>query len=251
MSQKGEKYARAMERRLDKLEKQITFAFDRSRTEREQFFEMLYEAEERRAEDRDNDAKYARRRERAAENSARKWRAASMICLAAAILAAVLLMAAMSAAAESGTPEGTVGEEPVIVQAMEPVQTMEPMVREGRYPALTDRERELIARVVYLEARGEPAEGQQAVAEVILNRVAAENFPDSVESVVHQKGQFATAERIEEAAPGEAQYKAVDDAIYGEPVLPADVVYFSREGENDHVWGTIGGHVFCHQYIWE
>ena len=59
MSQKGEKYARAMERRLDKLEKQVACAFDRSRTEREQFFEMMYEAEERRAEDRDNDAKYA------------------------------------------------------------------------------------------------------------------------------------------------------------------------------------------------
>lgn len=123
--------------------------------------------------------------------------------------------------------------------------------RESRYDALTENERELIARVVYLEARGEPEKGQQAVAEVILNRVAAENFPSSVESVVYQEGQFAAAEDIEKATPGEKQYAAVEAAMYGEPVLPMDVVYFSREGENENVWGKIGGHVFCYQYVWK
>lgn len=123
--------------------------------------------------------------------------------------------------------------------------------RESRYDALTENERELIARVVYLEARGEPEEGQQAVAEVILNRVAAENFPSSVESVVYQEGQFAAAEDIEKATPGEKQYAAVEAAMYGEPVLPMDVVYFSQKGENENVWGKIGGHVFCYQYVWK
>lgn len=26
---------------------------------------------------------------------------------------------------------------------------------------------------------------------------------------------------------------------------------FALEAENDHVWGKIGDHVFCRQYIWE
>ena len=122
---------------------------------------------------------------------------------------------------------------------------------ESRYAPISHAERELIARVVYLEARGEPAAGQQAVAEVVLNRVAAENFPDSVEAVICQGGQFSTAPYLSEAAPGEAQYAAVDAALSGENILPPDVVYFSREGENDRVWGSIGNHVFCYQYIWE
>ena len=122
---------------------------------------------------------------------------------------------------------------------------------QSRYGEITEDERELIARVIYLEARGEPAEGQQAVAEVILNRVAADNFPGSVEGVICQEGQFSTASAIPEAEPGEAQYAAVDAAMYGDPVLPMNVVYFSREGENDDAWGTIGEHVFCYQYVWK
>ena len=38
--------------------------------------------------------------------------------------------------------------------------------------------------------------------------------------------------------------------LYGEPVLPLDVVSFSREPENDNLWGTIGEHSFCYQYEW-
>lgn len=118
----------------------------------------------------------------------------------------------------------------------------------SRYPAITEDERELLARMVYLEARGESAEGQQAVVEVTMNRVVAQNFPDTVQEVLYQKGQYATAPYLETAEPTEAQYKAVDAAIFGEPVLPMDVVFFSVGGENDNVWGTIGGHTFCYQY---
>lgn len=127
----------------------------------------------------------------------------------------------------------------------------EPVSPVSRYAPITDDEREMLARLVWLEARGEPSEGQQAVAEVVLNRVAAGNFPATVADVINQRGQFQPAALVPDATPGEAQYQAVDNALYGEPILPLDVVYFSVSGENDNVWGTIGGHVFCYQYGWE
>lgn len=43
----------------------------------------------------------------------------------------------------------------------------------------------------------------------------------------------------------------IDAALYGPSILPADVVFFSQSGENDRVWGKIGGHVFCYAYAWE
>ena len=43
-----------------------------------------------------------------------------------------------------------------------------------------------LAEAIYFEARGEPLHGQFAVAEVILNRVEASEFPDSVCTVVRQ-----------------------------------------------------------------
>ncbi|ALG90748.1 MULTISPECIES: cell wall hydrolase [Actibacterium] len=43
-----------------------------------------------------------------------------------------------------------------------------------------------LSEALYFEARGESVRGQFAVAEVILNRVASPNFPDTVCGVVHQ-----------------------------------------------------------------
>lgn len=129
-------------------------------------------------------------------------------------------------------------------------------VTESRYAEVTGEECELMAKIVWLEARGEPLEGQQAVAEVILNRVAAENFPNSVEEVIFEgqdgRGavQFVTAAYLDTAEPTAQQYAAVGQALYGTAVLPMDVVYFSTGGENDRVWGKLGGHVFCYQYEW-
>ncbi|MBQ8851245.1 MAG: cell wall hydrolase [Oscillibacter sp.] len=125
----------------------------------------------------------------------------------------------------------------------------------GRYDSITEEEKELLARLIWAEARGECAEGQQAVAEVVLNRVAADNFPDTVREVIYEgQGtscpQFSTAGMLGQAEPTAAQYEAVERALQGGNILPVDVVYFSREGENDQEWGTIGNHVFCYQYIW-
>ena len=44
-----------------------------------------------------------------------------------------------------------------------------------------------LALNVYHEARGEPLEGQYAVAQVTLNRVESRNYPDTICHVVYQK----------------------------------------------------------------
>ncbi|WP_371224377.1 cell wall hydrolase [Roseovarius sp. 2305UL8-3] len=43
-----------------------------------------------------------------------------------------------------------------------------------------------LAEALYFEARGESLKGQFAVAEVIMNRVDSNNYPDSVCGVIHQ-----------------------------------------------------------------
>ncbi|MFD1912780.1 cell wall hydrolase [Halodurantibacterium flavum] len=45
---------------------------------------------------------------------------------------------------------------------------------------------ECLAKALYFEARGEPIRGQFAVAEVILNRVDAVEYPNTICGVVHQ-----------------------------------------------------------------
>ena len=48
-----------------------------------------------------------------------------------------------------------------------------------------------LALVVYTEARGEPLDGQLLVAEVVLNRVQSERYPDTVCSVAFEPHQFS------------------------------------------------------------
>ena len=124
-----------------------------------------------------------------------------------------------------------------------------------RYSEIHIEEWELdeMAAIIYLEARNQSLKGQQAVAEVILNRVLYDGFPDSVYEVLHQgesKGvvQFTTVKYLDEAKPTETQYKAINAALYGEPILPLDVVFFSGDGENDNVWDKIDDHIFCYAY---
>lgn len=55
----------------------------------------------------------------------------------------------------------------------------------------TDREEECLAGAVYFEAKGEPLDGQLAVAKVILNRAQSGRFPSSICGVVFQRSQFS------------------------------------------------------------
>jgi spore germination cell wall hydrolase CwlJ-like protein len=55
----------------------------------------------------------------------------------------------------------------------------------------SSEEQECLAAAVYFEARGEPVEGQLAVAQVVLNRAASGRFPTSTCGVVKQPAQFS------------------------------------------------------------
>lgn len=48
-----------------------------------------------------------------------------------------------------------------------------------------------LALAVYWEARGEPFNGQIAVAQVIMQRVESRRYPDSICGVVKQRKQFS------------------------------------------------------------
>lgn len=47
-----------------------------------------------------------------------------------------------------------------------------------------------LAMAIFFESRGEPLQGKIAVANVIMNRVSSERYPDTVCGVVTQKHQF-------------------------------------------------------------
>ena len=74
----------------------------------------------------------------------------------------------------------------------------------------------LLSKVVYSEARGEPYKGQVAVAAIVLNRVASSSFPNTISGVVYQSGAFdAVADGQINLTPDSATKKAAQDALNG------------------------------------
>lgn len=70
-------------------------------------------------------------------------------------------------------------------------QSLRELVAEYASAEVPDNEHDCLAGAVYFESKGEPLEGQLAVAEVILNRANSGRFPTSVCGVVKQKSQFS------------------------------------------------------------
>lgn len=103
------------------------------------------------------------------------------------------------------------------------------------------RDYETLLKIVEAEAGGEEMKGKILVANVILNRVASEEFPDTVEEVVYQVSggspQFTpTADgRIDEVTVTESTREAVDRAISGEDYSQGALYFLAKrhsEGQN-------------------
>lgn len=68
----------------------------------------------------------------------------------------------------------------------------------GQQPQLNkDQTRQVncLATAIYHEARGEPVEGQIAVANVVMNRLATEKYPNTVCGVVYDPHQFTDIQK--------------------------------------------------------
>lgn len=88
------------------------------------------------------------------------------------------------------------------------------------YYELSYEDKVYIAKVVYAESRGEPYEGQVAVAAVILNRFFSDDGRfnrESIYTVVTQSGQFASIADVtmEDLESVESCMQAVEDACKG------------------------------------
>ena len=116
---------------------------------------------------------------------------------------------------------------------------------------IPDEEKDLLARLVTAEAKGEPYEGKVAVATVVLNRVENEQYPDSIKEVIYEKRQFQPVDNgmIHNPATEEAE-KAVNEAIAKQGTGKGSLNFYnpkivdSEWHESKTVTAEIGNHVF-------
>ena len=110
----------------------------------------------------------------------------------------------------------------------------------------------LLARLIYGEARGESYTGQVAVGAVVMNRVRSSKFPNTISGVIYQSGAFdAVSDGQINLTPDSTAKKAAQDAINGWDPTYGAIYYFNpNTATNKWIWSrpmtvTIGKHRFC------
>ena len=111
--------------------------------------------------------------------------------------------------------------------------------------ARSQEEENLLAALIYCEAGGEPYEGQVAVGAVVLNRVRSSSFPNSIEEVIYQSGQFGPAVTgklgrvLASGKTTDSCRQAAKEALEGSNPI-GDALYFG----NGNSGQLIGNHYF-------
>ena len=122
----------------------------------------------------------------------------------------------------------------------------------GNGAPVSDSDLNLLARAVYGEARGEPYNGQVAVAAVILNRVRSSKFPNTIYGVIYQRNAFtAVSDGQINLTPNETAYNAARDALGGwDPTGGCLYYYNPATATSSWIWSLtvhirIGRHNFA------
>ena len=126
----------------------------------------------------------------------------------------------------------------------------------------SDEEVYLTAQLVHHEAHNQAYNGKVAVAEVVLNRVQSSRFPDKVNDVIFQNGQFSSLRRLKNINPTELELRIAYNVLNGSlrVLNDKDVMYFRNPKITSGIsastkkdWGNleyatyIGEHAFYSQ----
>lgn len=91
---------------------------------------------------------------------------------------------------------------------------------------ISSEDRELLAKLLYLEGRGESVECQKAIISVVVNRLNSGYWGKTYREVIYSKNQFSPAKYISKTEATKTQYEVVDDIIKNGTTLPCYVLYF-------------------------
>ena len=106
----------------------------------------------------------------------------------------------------------------------------------------------LLARLIYIEAGDMRCSDEQrmCVGEVVMNRVASPEYPDSLEAVIYQADQYpgaATAAFQESVLPNRVSAQAAMRLLLGERIMEPQVVVQTHQEPRGEVYAS-----FCNRH---
>lgn len=200
---------------------------------------------------------YAKKKQRIRR---RRLRAARRV---AAVLAAILLLVAiickiMAAEEPVEVPVEEIQQETEAKElphkATEPERVQQEPIEETRSGSGNSRNEYLLARLAMAEAEGESIEGKAMVIRVVLNRKQSSDFPNTIEEVIFEDGQFTPVEngRFERVEPNAECWAALDMVLIDGWDESEGALYFEAVYNGENTWHsenleyikTVGNHNF-------
>lgn len=120
-------------------------------------------------------------------------------------------------------------------------------INRGMY---TDYNEELLAHLLMGEAGAEWCSDEMvyAVGSVVINRVNSDKFPNSIENVIFESGQYqCTWDGNFNKEPTERCYRIAKEILYGKTTLPENVVFQGEFVQGSGIYTQIQNMIFCYE----
>ena len=145
-----------------------------------------------------------------------------------------------------------VAEENARQKALEEERRREEEKKAASRKAVSDDDYQVLLRIVQAEAGVCDEKGKILVANVVLNRVKSQEFPDSVRSVVYEPSQFSPVSdgSINSVKVTEETKECVNRALEGEDYSDGALYFMNRRGSRSRAVSWFDSHLtnlFRHQ----
>ena len=105
----------------------------------------------------------------------------------------------------------------------------------------------LMAHLIWGEAGYDNEEMMYAIGSVVLNRVNHSAYPNTIEGVIYQSGQYAcTWDGNFDKTPSELAWQIAEDLLINGSTLPENVVYQAQFTQGSGVYIQIENEFFCY-----
>ena len=96
-----------------------------------------------------------------------------------------------------------------------------------------------LSRIIQQEAGYCSQEMMEGVGSVVLNRVADDRFPDTIEGVITQPGQYSTLAMLDSQEPTQQAINVAVDLLENGSKLPADIIYQANFSQGAYTYMTL------------
>lgn len=109
------------------------------------------------------------------------------------------------------------------------------------------REVELLAQVIYHENYCNGEEAMYLTGSVVINRIRSESFPDTVERVLYERGQYSTTHKFYTVEIPDICYKIALRLLKFGTHIPESVVFQAMFPQGSGIYKRINTDFFCYE----